>query len=65
MKENFDVEKMLQIRSSLADLPRTAQLFARSPKRGCFPASLIGEVMQTHLASRLAGPPRQLSLTPH
>jgi hypothetical protein len=30
--------------------PRTAQLFAKSAKRGCFPASLIGEVMQTNLA---------------
>ena len=32
------------------DSTRTAQFFARSAKRGCFPASLIGEVMQTNPA---------------
>src|SRR5438874_4202204 len=37
-------------RSAKFDSTRTAQFFARSAKRGCFPASLIGEVMQTNPA---------------
>jgi hypothetical protein len=45
-------------RCSVAADPTTiAQLFPRSAKRGCSPASFMGEVMQTHLAF----PPRGIT----